>query len=168
MAVQEEETTIKRMGILLIAMLWLILCTSGCQPVTGPTVEEAETVLRTFLMDLHDGRYDEAALRYAPDDDPLVFMNPDIDASETAALLTRGCMQNGFMCMLPGEVVSVEEGPGQVFTFTMQFLLDDGTRFEQGPCCGEESDDPPITDFQLRVVCEGNTCRVMDLPPYVP
>jgi len=149
-------------------VLILLAALAACRVDGPPASEDPEAVLRLFLQGLHDGRYQEASAYFQPDTDFLTGMNPDLSPDETAALLERGCRMNGFMCLMPGEVLAVEEAPAGLYSFTLQFRMDDGTLFEQGPCCGADPEGPTTTAFAIRVDCSSGSCRVLDMPPYVP
>lgn len=149
----------------LIVMLALL---AACRAEEAATVMDPEAVLTTFFQDLHEGRFQAASVSFQPETDFLAAMNPDLPPDETAALLERGCTTNGFMCLMPGDVIKVEEEPAGMFTYTMEFRMDDGTRFEQGPCCGADPDGPVTTAFAVRVDCSSGACYVLDMPPYVP
>jgi len=146
----------------------VMLLVQSCQPNVSAEAAEAEKVLRSFLEDLHAGRYDLAASRYAPEDDVLTGMNPDLEPGDMKTLLQRACTQNGFMCLLPDDELNVVRSSQGEFVFSVGFILDDGTRFERGPCCGEESVEPPQSAFDMCVRCDAGRCLVLDLPPYVP
>jgi len=69
-----------------------------------------------------------------------------------------------------GEVLSVEKTGEGEYTFTVQFLRDDGEVFVLGPCCGaDETEMPPTSEFTVRVAADQRgDFKVLDLPPYVP
>ena len=162
----------------LVGMM-IILSISSCVPAlaTSPPApsedtheQDARQALVEFFRLLHDGRYQQAAGLYAGSYQWLIDSNPDISPSDTAALLERGCRQNGLMCLevRSSAVVLMTYPTG--YLFRVEFNLDDGTLFVLGPCCGaDETEMPPVSTFQYQVLQgEKGSWGVADLPPYVP
>ena len=161
-------------GILLILLL-LAGCLGGApeKPAAAPTADQAdlaEEAARDFFEALHEGSYEAAVLLYDGDYEPLISMNPDLDPENGAELFAMGCQFNGFTCLRMGEVLSAEKTGEGEYTFTVQFLRDDGEVFVLGPCCGaDETEMPPISEFTVRVAADQRgDFKVLDLPPYVP
>jgi hypothetical protein len=128
----------------------------------------ARAALLSFFDALAAGRFADAVALYGGDYDHLAGMNPDLAATDRAALLQAGCLHNGLVCLEVGRVVGVEPGGEGEFHYSIQFVQADGTIFRQGPCCGEDPDAfEPISVFAY-AVRHDRGFRVLGLPPYVP
>ena len=150
---------------------------AGCWGQTPEKPEEtpdeetlAEATARDFYEALHEGMYEAATRLFGGSYETLISMNPDLDSEGGAELFAQGCQFNGFTCLRMGDVLSVERAGEGGYTFTVQFLRDDGEVFILGPCCGaDETEMPPISEFTIRVVQDdAGVFKVLDLPPYVP
>jgi len=130
----------------------------------------AEEALVAFFADLHAGRYAQAAEAYAGTYETMIDNNPSLDPADQAALFRNACTINGAQCL---EVRSAELLPtvaAQEYRFEVEFQLEDGSVFVQGPCCGgSETDFPPISAFTYTVSKgEDGRFRILDMPVYVP
>lgn len=137
---------------------------------TDPDVESARQALTEFLTALDTGDYASAERLYGGSYDVLTGYNPDLDPADHAALLERGCTTNGLNCLLLKSATLDQVIDNYEFVFTVELQNQDGSRFEIGPCCGEdETNFTPTTDFTFSVIwtAEGQY-QVMDLPPYTP
>ncbi|HSB91124.1 MAG TPA: hypothetical protein VLD63_13995 [Anaerolineales bacterium] len=134
----------------------------------GVNTDQAEYVLTRYLASLHDGYYDDAAILYGGPYDALQDDNPDVDPTDSAALLGRWCEQNGGVCLPIQTVVSREAAGGETYSFVVQLANDDGSTFEIGPCCGAEDTGQRTREFTFTVKSIGGRFYVMELPPYVP
>ncbi|MFZ5922851.1 MAG: hypothetical protein ACOYY3_17550 [Chloroflexota bacterium] len=129
-------------------------------------LEAAESVLRDFLYFMHAGGYVQAATLYGGDTQVLQDWNPDIQ-NDLPAWLERGCQQNGLMCLPLRSVTYIGQDTDGAFQFMVEFNLMDGTLFQRGPCCGDETG-PVETSFLYRVAQQDGAWLALDLPPYVP
>lgn len=132
----------------------------------GADVEEARLVLEEYLMALHSGDYARAAELYSGDISLLQSWNPDT-GEDLAALLQRGCTQNGLQCLPPRTIRYRAPDSDGGYHFYVEFNNDDQTLFEQGPCCGEMGG-TSVSVFPFLVEKSGSGLLVPDLPPYVP
>ena len=132
--------------------------------------QHSTTVLTEFFELLSKGDYDQAAALYGGSYDVLQGYNPDIDSSNHSGLLQAACQFNGFMCLPVRSAELIQMKDQQEFVYDVSFNNPDGTLFELGPCCGASEEIMPTTSiFTVHVICKTqDTCKVMDLPPYVP
>jgi len=141
-------------------------------PTSAPNTnqQDAQRALVNFFHYLHKGDYQSGAELYSGSYEWLIELNPDIDPIDFPALLERGCQQNGFMCLEVRSAEAVLLLSSKGYVFEVEFQLDDGSLFERKYCCGaNETEKPPITKYQYRVLREEDGYwRVTDLPPYVP
>lgn len=131
--------------------------------------DQARIALYEFFDALSSGDYARAALLYGGDMRQLAQWNPDIrgdiygDARVRAALLQRGCTQNGLICT-PVKSTSFDTKIGtRAYTFETELLWVHGGAFRH-PATGQ-------TRFSFDVVytsdVNGEGYKVMQLPPYV-
>jgi heat shock protein HslJ len=135
-----------------------------------PPAEQAaqEALIRYFSL-LSDGQYSQAVQLYGGDYDTLTEWNPDIDPSDHAGLLERGCMMNGLQCLVVHQILATERINEDSYRFTVQFENPGGSLFVRGPCCGAtEQEMPSQSDFVFTVVRQGEGFAVQELPVYVP
>ena len=131
----------------------------------GPEVGDAQDALRNYLVALHTNDYNLGAELYGGDTGQLQTWNPDI-TNDLPALFKRACSQNGLQCLSPRSITyRASEVDGH--HFWVEFNNENGTLFQQGPCCGETSG-PIISRFPFFVEQKQNGFFVMELPPYVP
>jgi heat shock protein HslJ len=127
-----------------------------------------EALIRYFSL-LSDGQYSQSAELYGGDYDTLAEWNPDIDPSDHAGLLERGCTMNGLQCLVVHQILATERINEDSYRFTVQFENPGGSLFVRGPCCGAtEEEMPSQSDFAFTVVKQGEGFAVQDLPVYVP
>jgi hypothetical protein len=131
-------------------------------------VDEAEKDLRSYLNALHTGDYPGASKLYAGDTSLLQTWNSDIPNANLPTLLERACSQNGLQCLAPRSITyHASEVDGH--HFWVEFNNDDGTLFQQGPCCGETTGTPiSMFPFFVEKSLSGDGYAVQDFPPYVP
>jgi hypothetical protein len=132
----------------------------------GADVDEARQVLQDYLMALNSGDFVLAAELYGGDTSLLQSWNPDI-GDDLPALLERACTQNGLRCLVPRLITYRAPDSDGGYNFYVEFNNDDGTLFQQGPCCGETSG-TPVSMFPFLVEKSARGLVVTDLPPYVP
>jgi hypothetical protein len=156
-----------------VGLLALAAALAGC---AGPRLSQpddaqlAEEALVAFFADLQAGRYAQAAEAYAGTYETMIDHNPSLDPADHAALFRNACTINGAQCL---EVRSAELLPtvaAQEFRFEVEFQLEDGAVFVQGPCCGgSETDFPPVSAFTYTVSKGGDgRFRILDMPVYMP
>lgn len=159
-------------------MITLLLALTGCarrqdgvMSTEAVSDEElARDVLLNFFESLHDGDYEGAINLYGGTYETMIDHNPSIDPDDRAALLRNACALNGMQC-LRGKIIGREEEVlGEEYVFLVEFLKDDGTLFQLGPCCGaDETRFPPQSVFQITVMkVDQNGFAVMEMPPYAP
>lgn len=158
----------KHLTLTILTILTFTWMLAGCSGAADDT-EQAHQTLVQFFEQLSQGHYAEAAETYGGSYEMLVAMNPELDPDTAEALLQNGCKVNGLQC-LPVRTATFKELTAEgEYVFTVQFSNPDGSLFERGACCGEETITPPIDEFPYRVVKGGDgQYRVLDLPVYVP
>ena len=129
-------------------------------------LESAEGAISDFLAALHSRDYILAAKLYGGDTSILADWNPDI-TNDLPAWLERGCTQNGLMCLTPRSLTYRGPDADGALQFLVEYNNPDGTLFQRGPCCGDESG-ATETNFLVRARQQDDLWLVLDLPPYVP
>lgn len=129
-------------------------------------LESAQGAISDFLAALHSGDYILAAKLYGGETSILQDWNPDI-TNDLPAWLERGCTQNGLMCLTPRSLTYRGPDADGALQFLVEYNNPDGTLFQQGPCCGDESG-AVNTSFLVRARQQDDLWLVLDLPPYVP
>jgi len=156
-----------------VGVLALAAGLAACSGPKSPQPDDAtlaREALVTFFADLHAGRYAQAAEAYAGTYETMIDHNPSLDPDDHAALFRNACTINGAQCL---EVRSAQLLPtvaAQQFRFEVEFQLEDGTVFVQGPCCGgSETDFPSVSAFTYTVSkAEDGRFRILDMPVYMP
>ncbi len=153
---------------LIISFLILAVLLTGCAKSVCDS-DQASRVLVSFFDYLSSGDYTAAAALYGGNYETLQSVNPDIDPNDYASLWNNGCQVNGFKC-LPIRTINFR-GVTMAgdYLFAVEFDNPDNTLFVRGPCCGENSSSPLISQFEFRLeeVSDGQY-RVLDMPVYVP
>lgn len=149
------------------ASVLLCLVLGGCSGrETNKTMQQqAEGVLRQFLLDLHEGRYAQAAKLYAGGYVGLQEWNPGVPADDVATLLESGCTINGLKCYPLSRIVAVVHADEQEVTFLVELRVNSDSLLVTGPCCGEPG--PEEFRFRFTVRRVGGRLLVVSLPPYV-
>ncbi|KPJ59667.1 MAG: hypothetical protein AMJ46_09945 [Latescibacteria bacterium DG_63] len=122
--------------------------------------DRASQALSDFFSLLHDGRYSEAVRYYGGMYYMLRDWNPTVPANDYPTLLMNGCKYNGLLCLKIKRLVYYEEVTPTVFTFTVQFMNDDGSLFVSRGEAWKES------EFTYTVRRVGDRFLVDGLPPY--
>lgn len=131
----------------------------------GPEVSDAQNALREYLTALNTSDYILGAKLYGGDISLLQTWNPDI-GNDLPALFARACAQNGLQCLAPRSITyRASEVDGH--HFWVEFNNNDGTLFQQGPCCGE-TNGSIVSMFPFFVEQKSSGFVVQELPPYVP
>ena len=153
-----------------VVLFLLCLFLSACTETTVKNgLSEAETALAHFFDYLCSGEYKQAAGLYGGDYDNLQAMNPDIPLDDREALWKSACEVNGFQCLPISQVVAAEKISPNEFLFTVEFIAQDGERFEIGPCCGaDEGESVVVTQFEYHVDLIEGIYLVREMPIYVP
>jgi hypothetical protein len=146
-------------------------CTPSSQT-EGPSegLQKAQNALTTFFELLNQREYEKAIALYGGDYQGLRDSNPLVDPLDYATLLTHGCEMNGLQCLKVKRIVDEKVVSLAEYHFTVEFMNQDGSLFERGPCCGGNATDfPPESQFDYPVIrnCAGEYL-VLDLPVYVP
>jgi hypothetical protein len=137
--------------------------------VIASSPDHARDSLLGFFSALGSGSYAEAAQLFGGSYEILEGWNPEIPASERAALWEAACTRNGLQCMKRVEVLQVEEVSTEETRLTVRFRTDGGNEFVLGPCCGATVEEmPPVRDFEFTVRRSGDRYLVETLPVYVP
>ena len=93
--------------------------------------------------------------------------NPTVPATDYPILLMNGCKYNGLLCLKIKRLVYCEEVTPTVFTFTVQFMNDDGSLFVSGKEAESPSAEPwKESEFTYTVRRVGDRFLVDGLPPY--
>ena len=129
-------------------------------------IDYARDALRGYFGALYAGRYADAVRLYGGTYEILAGWNPDLPARDQARLFERGCTQNGLQCLRLKRIAVERAVSSGEFHFTVEFLNDDGTLFERGPCCGATTS-KTISQFAFTVKKVGGAYLVQDLPVYV-
>jgi len=160
---EADEETIRE----IIAFAATLDSQLGFAAQAGPEVAEAENDLRDYLTALRTGDYILAAKLYGGDTSLLQTWNPDI-TNDLPALFERACTQNGLQCLDPRSITyRGSEVDGH--HFWVEFSNEDGTLFQQGPCCGETTGTSvSMFPFFVEKSLNGSGYVVQDFPPYVP
>ncbi len=160
------------MIVLVLSGILALGLNAGCAPMPTPVssinrIANARAALRLYFSLLHDRKYGEAINYYGGRYDVLKDWEPGVD--DPAALFEHGCTVGGLQCLEIKSIVHEEQiSPAQV-RFTVQFLNEDGTLFQRGPCCGAtEAEMPTQTQFVYTVKQVGDKFLVSSLPVYVP
>ena len=157
--------------ILLLAVMasFALACTPTDES-PNEDIQAADQALSEYLGFLHAGEYGQALALAAEDADFWIVLqdnNPDV-SSDRVELLRRGCEQQG-VCHELRRIVSSEQVNPTEFRIVVEFSLDDGSLFVLGACCGaNETEMPPQSQFEFRVVKSGNTFQIYGGPIFVP
>jgi hypothetical protein len=162
--------------VILIGSGLIGACAASGQAQATPTpaspssdLEKARSVLIEYFDDLHTGDYDAAADLFGGDLSILIDSNPNVDPTNTAALLEAACTFQ-LRCLPIKAIVYASQVGESLFNFTLEFSNPDGSLFVLGPCCGAtETDMPPVSEFECSVeeISQGKH-MVLCLPVYVP
>jgi hypothetical protein len=147
-------------------LLCLMLGACAVRGGTSSLQPRAEATLRQFLLDLHEGRYQDAAKAYGGSYGWPQNWNPGLSSRDHVALLRNGCTINGLQCYPVLRVVSsVQVGQDEV-RFEVELAAKPDSALVLGPCCGETGDEE--SQFRFSVRRRGSHLVVMDLPPLAP
>lgn len=136
-------------------------------------LEQAQQTLIDFFSLLKNGEYEEAVELFADDAETQFYEtaqqnNSDVDPNDQAALMEAACTFQ-LRCMEILKVVSGERVSETEFVFMVELANPDGTLFVLGPCCGaDETEMPPVSQFEYRVEKAGSEFLVHGSPVYVP
>lgn len=129
----------------------------------------AQDVLIKYFDLLNSKEYDEAIKYHGSGYSVLEYWNPNTDVNDYASLLKHGCESNGLRCLKIKNVISRQQISSTEFNFVVQFENNDGSLFEQGPCCGATEEQMPTkTDFGYKVKKIDDLFLVMTGPIYTP
>jgi hypothetical protein len=162
-------------GLLLFQVL-LLGSVAGCGQMPTPTPTstageaQASRALMTFFDLLSEGRYSEATEYYGGHYEQLQAWNPQVDPNDHARLFENGCKSNGLQCLKIRKITTTQQLSVDEHKFTVEFANQDGTLFQQGPCCGASETQQPVKtqfDYTVRKVND-DRYQVEELPVYVP
>jgi hypothetical protein len=156
-----------------VGLLALAAGLAACSGPKSPQPDDAQlaqSALVAFFADLHAGRYAQAAEAYAGTYEIMIDHNPTLDPADHAALFRYACTINGAQCLEVQSAALMASTAAQEFRFEVEFQLEDGSVFVQGPCCGgSETDFPPVSSFTYTVSKgEDGRFRILDMPVYTP
>ena len=136
----------------------------------GDDLQNSLQTLITFLEDLSEGKFKEAAELYGGGYEIMIDHNPSLDPNNHTALLQNACTINGAQCLKVKNAVLDHKADVNEYIFLVEFFNEDGSLFVLGPCCGgNETDTPPRSLFTFTVVKdEEGKFLVMDMPPSMP
>lgn len=138
-------------------------------PQNAADIALARQALGAYLAALNQQDYALAAQLYGGSYEALIAANPAISSGATRALFDAACNTNGYVCTLRlGTLADETQVGADEFRFTVTLLNPDGSLFQRGPCCGDDSAAPPQTRFEFRVKNLDGQFLVITLPPYVP
>ena len=163
----------KRTLFFVFVMASLLTACAAPTPVAeGPTdLDHARQTLIDFFSLLSNGEYAEAVGRQAYDAEFYESArqnNPAVDPEDSVALMEATCTYQ-FRCLEILQVVSGEQLSDREFMFVVEFANPGGTLFVLGPCCGaDETEMPPVSQFQYTVEKVGSEFLVHGGPVYVP
>lgn len=149
----------------LMTLLLFLLSLPGCR--APGDAGQAQEALARYLAHLHQGQYAQAAALYGGSYDVLLDWNPDMERTDQAALLRRGCTVNGLQCLA---VAGIEPRPGGepgTFFFDVSFRNADGSLFVH-PVPGDQAGGELAASFPFTVVASGSGYQVLELPVYLP
>jgi len=163
----------RKVGMRLLVLSAVLAALWACRPQreqSEPEAALAEQALRGFFADLHAGRYAQAAAAYAGSYETMIDHNPGLDPADHAALFHNACTINGAQCLQVRSARLLESTEAGEFRFEVEFQLEDGSLFVQGPCCeGSATDFPPLSSFTYTVSKgQDGRFRVVEMPVYVP
>jgi hypothetical protein len=143
--------------------------TAAGSAVAGSDTALARDALERYWEHLSAGEWDDAAGLFGGDwrETAAHWVEPEVaDSLSTTGFLARMCGGMLVCDLTLREVLRAEVGEGGDVLLEVELARPDGTRFELGPCCGEEG--PPTTAFTYHLQRTGGEFRVMELPIYVP
>ncbi|KKQ27270.1 MAG: hypothetical protein US42_C0011G0008 [Candidatus Magasanikbacteria bacterium GW2011_GWC2_37_14] len=133
------------------------------------TQEQAELTLVHYFDLLNQKEYVKTTIYNGHGYETLQNWNPDTNPTNYAELIKYGCENNGWQCLKIKKIISKEEINPNEFKFVVQFLNNDGTLFERGPCCGStEAEMPTKNKFEFIVKKIDNIFKVITSPVYIP
>lgn len=148
-------------------LVTLVLC--ACTP-AGNETEQARQALVAYFDSLNQADYEKTIDLYGGSYETMIDHNPSLDPEDRPVLWKNACAINGAECDLLVRTMEFKESTGDEYIFIVEFSNPDGTRFTLGPCCGgNETDFPPVSQFEYRVKKSSNgKFVVLDLPVYYP
>lgn len=155
-------------------MLFLASCSAPqSESPSAKTLSDDQLVLAilvNFLESLQNSNYAEAAQLFGGTYETMIDQNPNVDPNNHAVLWQNACTLNGMQCLQVKSASLDKKVSDTEFVFKVDFLNDDRTLFELGPCCGEdETNFSPQSVFYFTVIkVNNNKFVVMDTPPYAP
>jgi hypothetical protein len=156
-----------------LANIFLAILLASCAaptPEQPSDLDHAQQTLIDFFSLVHNGEYAEAVERH---DDAEFYEtarqnNGSVDPNDKVALMEAACTYQ-LQCLEILSVVSGEEISETEFVFVVEFANADGTLFVLGPCCGaDETEMPPVSQFEYRVEKVGSEFFVHGSPVFVP
>jgi hypothetical protein len=146
----------------------VIVLLSACDLNTGDS-EQARQALSSYFGELSNGNYFAASQLYGGSYETLVSFNPDLDEDDHIQLWKNGCEYNGLQCLPTRTITFNELAESGEYVFTVEFNTADGNLFVLEACCGENPTNPPVFQFEYRVVKGGDgKFLVLDMPVYMP
>jgi hypothetical protein len=136
-------------------------------PLDAGTQAQAREALLSFFTFLSEGRYAEAAPFYGGNYEEIPFGNPVESGEDLGAYWERVCQ--GVLCLPVSGTTQAEQVAEDEIIFYVEFVMEDGTRFELGACCGANpAEFPPVWQFRYPVKKIAGAWKVMRGPLYMP
>ena len=127
----------------------------------------AREALVSFFTFLSEGRYAEASAFYGGTYEEIPFGSPEESGEDLGAYWERVCQ--GVMCLPISRVTLAEAAAEDEFIYYVEFIREDGTRFELGACCGtNQAEFPPVWQFRYPIKEIAGAWKVMRGPLYMP
>jgi len=140
------------------------LLPAGSLPPDASNDEQARQALLAFFSLLAEGRYAEGGALFGGDYAATPYGPPGEDRGgwwQTAC---------GSMLCLPIAAISeVKQTAPEEYTYYVEFLWNDGTIYQYGPCCGgNPAETPPVWQFAYPVKKIDEEWKVMRTPLWLP
>jgi len=131
--------------------------------------EQAELTLVHYFDLLNNKEYTKATIYNGHGYETLQNWNPDLNPTNYPELIKYGCENNGWQCLKIRQIISKEKINPNEFKFVVQFLNNDNTLFERGPCCGStEVEMPTENKFEFIVKIIDGIFKIATSPVYIP
>lgn len=133
-------------------------------PPNAGDAEKAREALLSFFTHLYDGHYAEAGELYGGSFEELYARE---SGEDVAKYWERAC--HLVPCLPIFNISGGNQRAEDEFLFYVEFIWEDGTRFELGPCCGGSvAMTPPVWQFAYPVKKVDGEWKVMRGPLVVP
>jgi hypothetical protein len=140
------------------------LLPAGSLPPDASDEEHARQALLGFFALLAEGRYAQGGALFGGDYAATPYGPP---ADDLGAWWQTAC---GSMLCLPAATISeVKQTGAEEYTYYVEFLWNDGTIYQYGPCCGgNPAETPPVWQFAYLVKKIDGEWKVLRTPLWLP